>query len=123
MLSLLAFLLGIGASLVLLVIGVANRLSNGITGPILQLGEGVKRIGAGNLDCRVSVKTSDEIEELADAFNKMAGDLKTYIRDLKTTTADKERFESELRVAHDIQMSFLKKIFPPFPHRSDFCRS
>jgi phosphoserine phosphatase RsbU/P len=23
-------------------------------------------------------------------------------------------------VAHDIQMSFLKKIFPPFPHRGDF---
>jgi sigma-B regulation protein RsbU (phosphoserine phosphatase) len=120
MLSLVAFLLGIGASMVILVVGVANRMSNGITGPILQLGTGVKRIGAGNLDCRVKVETHDEIEELADAFNKMAGDLKTYIKDLKRTTAEKERFESELRVAHDIQMSFLKKIFPPFPNRDDF---
>jgi phosphoserine phosphatase RsbU/P len=40
--------------------------------------------------------------------------------DLKRTTAEKERFESELRVGHDIQMSFLKKIFPAFPHRSEF---
>ena len=78
------------------------------------------RIGSGDLDYRLDVRTNDEIEELANAFNKMAGDLKTYVRDLKTTTAEKERFESELRVAHDIQMSFLKKIFPPFPHRSDF---
>jgi sigma-B regulation protein RsbU (phosphoserine phosphatase) len=98
----------------------AVRIAKGITGPIVQLGEGVKRIGSGDLDYRLDVRTHDEIEELANSFNKMAGDLKTYIRDLKTTTAEKERFESELRVAHDIQMSFLKKIFPPFPHRSDF---
>ena len=96
------------------------RTSRAIAGPILQLGEGVKRIGGGNLEYRVNVKTNDEIEELGDAFNKMAGDLQTYIKDLKKTTAEKERFESELRVAHDIQMSFLKKIFPPFPHRDDF---
>ena len=50
----------------------------------------------------------------------MAGDIKTYIKNLTETTAEKERFASELRVAHDIQMSFLKKIFPPFPDRSDF---
>jgi sigma-B regulation protein RsbU (phosphoserine phosphatase) len=66
------------------------------------------------------VGTRDEIGELADAFNKMSGDLQTYIKDLKRTTAEKERFESELRVAHDIQMSFLKKIFPAFPNRPDF---
>ena len=35
-------------------------------------------------------------------------------------TAEKERYESELRMAHDNQMSFLKKIFPPFPNRSEF---
>jgi phosphoserine phosphatase RsbU/P len=120
MLVLLAFLLGIGASMVILVIGVANRMSNGITEPIVTLRAGAARIGSGDLDYRVNVGTRDEIGELADTLNKMAGDLKTYIRDLKTTTAEKERFESELRVAHDIQMSFLKKIFPAFPDRSDF---
>ena len=78
------------------------------------------RIGSGDLDYRLDVRTRDEIEELANAFNKMAGDLQTYIKDLRETTAEKERFESELRVAHDIQMSFLKKIFPAFPHRSEF---
>jgi serine phosphatase RsbU (regulator of sigma subunit) len=108
------------AAMIIPVIFAAIRMSKGITEPIVELGAGVMRIGGGDLDYRLDVRTHDEIEELANAFNRMAGDLKSYIRDLKTTTAEKERFESELRVAHDIQMSFLKKIFPPFPHRSDF---
>ncbi|HEY3835600.1 MAG TPA: SpoIIE family protein phosphatase, partial [Bryobacteraceae bacterium] len=115
--------LGVGiifAAMIILVIFAAIRMSKGITGPIVELGAGVKRIGSGDLDYRLDVRTRDEIEELANAFNKMAGNLQTYIKNLRETTAAKERFESELRVAHDIQMSFLKKIFPPFPDRSDF---
>ena len=102
-----------------LIVIAAFRMSKGITGPILALDEGARCIGAGNLDHRFEVKSGDEIEALADAFNKMADDLKTYIKNLEVTTAEKERFASELRVAHDIQMSFLKKIFPPFPDRDD----
>jgi len=108
------------AAMIIPVTFAAIRMSKGITGPIVELGAGVRRIGSGDLDYRLGVRTRDEIEDLANAFNKMAGDLKTYVRDLKTTTAEKERFASELRVAHDIQMSFLKKIFPAFPQRSDF---
>ena len=120
MLFLLGFIVAIGAAMVILVIGVAQRISRGITEPIVELGAGVMRIGSGDLDHRLDVRTNDEIEELANAFNKMVGNLRTYVRDLETTTAEKERFASELRVAHDIQMSFLKKIFPAFPQRSDF---
>jgi sigma-B regulation protein RsbU (phosphoserine phosphatase) len=120
MFFMLKLMAGIGAAIVILVVGVARRISSGITGPIQDLGAGVMRIGSGDLDYRLDVRTHDEIEELANAFNKMAGDLQTYVRDLSTTTVEKERFESELRVGHDIQMSFLKKIFPAFPHRNDF---
>jgi Serine phosphatase RsbU, regulator of sigma subunit len=112
-------LVGILAAMLLIVIYAAVRLSKGITGPILELDAGAMRIGSGDLDHRLEVKTGDEIEQLASTFNKMAADLKNYIRNLAETTAEKERFASELRVAHEIQMSFLKKIFPPFPERSD----
>jgi serine phosphatase RsbU (regulator of sigma subunit)/anti-sigma regulatory factor (Ser/Thr protein kinase) len=108
------------AAMLLVVIYAATRVSRGITGPILELDAGAMRIGSGDLDHTLQVKTGDEIEELANTFNKMTGDLKTYIRNLKETTAEKERFASELRVAHEIQMSFLKKVFPPFPQRQDF---
>ncbi len=108
------------AAIIILVTFAAIRLSRGITGPIVALGAGAARIGSGDLDYRLHVRTGDEIEELADDFNRMAGDIQTYIKSLKETTAAKERIESELQVARDIQMNFLKKIFPAFPHRSDF---
>jgi sigma-B regulation protein RsbU (phosphoserine phosphatase) len=112
--------LGLFVAMIAVVVFAATRISRGITGPIVALDAGVKRIGNGDLDYRVNVETRDEIGELAGAFNKMAGDVQAYIKNLKETTAEKERFESELRVAHDIQMSFLKKIFPAFPNRDEF---
>jgi sigma-B regulation protein RsbU (phosphoserine phosphatase) len=42
----------------------------------------------------------------------MKTSLKQYIKELTETTAAKERIESELKVAHDIQMSLLPKLFP-----------
>jgi sigma-B regulation protein RsbU (phosphoserine phosphatase) len=118
--SVLEVVLGLFAAMVVVVVFAATRMSKGITAPIVALNAGVTRIGSGDLDYRVNVGTRDEIGELAAAFNKMVGDLQAYIENLKTTTAEKERFASELRVAHDIQMSFLKKIFPPYGHRSEF---
>ena len=118
--AVLELVLGLFAILIAVVVFGATRISKGITGPIVALDAGVKRIGSGDLDYRVKVETRDEIGELAGAFNKMAGDVQAYIKNLRETTAEKERFESELRVAHDIQMSFLKKIFPAFPNRDEF---
>ncbi|MBQ4377010.1 MAG: PP2C family protein-serine/threonine phosphatase, partial [Bacteroidales bacterium] len=41
------------------------------------------------------------------------------IEELKLTTAQKASIENELKVASDIQMSMVPRIFPPFPDRSD----
>ncbi|MCI0526022.1 MAG: PP2C family protein-serine/threonine phosphatase [Nitrospira sp.] len=49
----------------------------------------------------------------------MTRQLKESIKDLKETTAAKERIESELNIAHDIQMSMVPKVFPPFPNRRE----
>jgi signal transduction histidine kinase len=43
--------------------------------PIQQLRLGAAQIGAGNLEQRISIKTGDELELLADQFNDMAGRL------------------------------------------------
>ncbi|MEF2231100.1 MAG: PP2C family protein-serine/threonine phosphatase, partial [Pseudodesulfovibrio sp.] len=45
---------------------------------------------------------------------------KQYIENLTSTTAAKERIESELRIARDIQMGILPKLFPAFPDRTEF---
>ena len=46
--------------------------------------------------------------------------LQRYLKDLEETTATKERIESELKIAHEIQMSMVPKTFPPFPDRREF---
>jgi sigma-B regulation protein RsbU (phosphoserine phosphatase) len=46
--------------------------------------------------------------------------LQRSIENLKQATAAKQRIESELKIAHDIQMSMVPKIFPPFPDREEF---
>ena len=61
----------------------------------------------------------DEVGMLAGSFKHMQQSLVKYIDELKTTTASKASMESELKVASDIQMSMLPKIFPPYPERKD----
>jgi sigma-B regulation protein RsbU (phosphoserine phosphatase) len=63
---------------------------------------------------------SDEVGRLAEAFLFMQKMLRDYLDNLKKTTAAKERIESELKIAHEIQMSMVPKTFPAFPERSEF---
>jgi sigma-B regulation protein RsbU (phosphoserine phosphatase) len=65
-------------------------------------------------------KSKDEIGKLAESFIEMKQTLQRYLKDLKETTASKERIESELKIAHEIQMSMIPKTFPPFPDRPEF---
>jgi len=64
-------------------------VSSRITGPIRELHQGVKIIGSGNLDYRVSIDTGDEIEWLGEEFNKMAGELKLFYATLEQKVKDK----------------------------------
>jgi phosphoserine phosphatase RsbU/P len=108
------------AGMLAIVLLVVVVLSRKITAPVLLLKEGVHSLSTGNLDHRLDIRTGDEIQELADAFNKMTADLKEHIRNLTETTAAKERIQSELNVATDIQASLLPRIFPAFPDRPEF---
>ena len=69
---------------------------------------------------RVEVHTDDEVQELADSFRYMVGELNEYIHDLRCITAEKERIGAELDVARHIQASMLPCIFPAFPERHEF---
>ena len=55
--------------------GLAYLLANRLIVPIRQLGDGARRIGAGQFDRQIRIATGDELEQLADRFNKMAGEL------------------------------------------------
>lgn len=66
-------LLGLAFIAVLLPLGF--YATQKIVRPISQLIEGAKLIGQGRLDYRMNIKTNDEIEQLAETFNKMADSL------------------------------------------------
>jgi len=106
--------------MIIIITIVAIKLSKTITKPILALNNGAQIIGRGKLEHRLQIETGDELQDLANAFNKMAEDLIIYIKDLQETTAAKEKIESELQIATEIQASMLPRIFPPFPDRKEF---
>jgi len=96
-------------------------ISNSITRPLRILAKETKEIAKGNLDIELPLATSkDEVGELSRSFENMRVSLKEYIANLAETTAEKERIESELKIARRIQMSFLPKEFPPFPEKEEF---
>jgi sigma-B regulation protein RsbU (phosphoserine phosphatase) len=91
-----------------------------ITKPLRRLTHKAIEIGAGNFDVEIGEdRSTKEISQLGNALSRMQSELKDYIRNLEVTTKAKERFESELNIAHEIQQGMIPKIFPPFPNRED----
>jgi signal transduction histidine kinase len=59
--------------------------------PIQALRAGAARIGSGDLSQRISIKTGDEVEGLADQFNDMAGRLQESYAGLEQKVEDRTR--------------------------------
>jgi signal transduction histidine kinase len=55
---------------------VAMYLARSMARPISVLQEGAQRIGEGDLDQKIDVRTGDELEALAEQFNRMSGQLR-----------------------------------------------
>lgn len=113
------FIIGISGFVVLFLVVVL--ISGAITKPIRSLAHTTTEIAKGNLDVELPpIASNDEVGELSRSFEDMRVALKEYISNLTATTAAKERIESELKIAHNIQMNFLPKNFPPFPDKEEF---
>ena len=102
------------------VVLLSSRFSKRLTKPVTELIEDVKHISGGELDYRTDVESNDEIGELANEFNSMAGSLQKYIGELTAVTAEKERIGAELNIATQIQAAMLPCVFPPFPDHNEF---
>lgn len=61
------------------------------------------------------IQTHDELQELSTSVHQMQTDILSYITDLTTITAEKERVATELEVARSIQEGILPCLFPAFP--------
>src|SRR4029077_12744701 len=74
---------------------VALVLARRMTGPIRAIEAGAERIGRGELDRRIEVHTGDELEALAEQFNRMGADLQKSYAELEQRVADRTAELSE----------------------------
>ncbi|PHM05757.1 HAMP domain-containing protein, partial [Nostoc sp. 'Peltigera malacea cyanobiont' DB3992] len=108
--------ISLGCSILALAVG--YLLSRSISKPIKQLQQAVVNLAGGKLDTRVSIRSQDEIGELATSFNKMADDLQ-HSRDelvnaneqLREEITERQQAEAELQLAlKDLQKTQIQLI-------------
>ena len=91
-----------------------------VVAPVEDFSDVAKRIAHGEFNTELpQIRSQDELKELHDSFEYLQHSLVKYIDELQSTTANKERIESELRIARAIQLGMVPKVFPPFPERDD----
>ena len=110
----------LGVLALLLMIALSYNGIRKVVAPVEDFSGVAKKIANGDFAAELpQIKSNDELRELRNSFEYLQHSLVKYIDELKSTTANKERIESELRIARNIQMGMIPKIFPPFPHRDD----
>jgi sigma-B regulation protein RsbU (phosphoserine phosphatase) len=104
----------------IIILAVIIGISRSITSPLRSLSHASKKIAEGDFNVELPViKTKDEMKELHDSFVYMQKKLAEYVVNLQETTSAREKIESELRIAREIQMGMIPHIFPPFPNLSE----
>jgi class 3 adenylate cyclase/HAMP domain-containing protein len=98
-----ALLIGLGLAVAILA---GTLLARRMLIPITALRTGARRLGAGDFSHRIEVRTKDELEELADQFNSMAGQLQETYSGLETKveerTRDLAQSINELKVLEEV---------------------
>ena len=74
-----------------MLVGLTSLLHRWIVLPIRRLEQGVRRVARGSFDDRITLKTGDEMEALADAFNDMTTRLKAMYGDLENQVEERSK--------------------------------
>jgi sigma-B regulation protein RsbU (phosphoserine phosphatase) len=115
---------GIGVAIFLITVAVSEPLLSHLLAPIGRLTRSTRELVAGKFQlsethraalASMATAQQDEIGQLAHAFDEMIKQLEIYIEDLKVVTAAKERIESEMKIAGDIQQGFVPHAYQPQP--------
>jgi signal transduction histidine kinase len=89
-------------------------LARRVVRPLQALREGVERISSGDLNSRLEIKTGDEIETLAEEFNKMTAHLKEAQTGLERKVAERTEAltvaNEKLEEASKLKSQFLANV-------------
>ena len=105
-----------------------HRLKKNVVQPILDMNQAARDYISDKDDGlpdeyhfqALDIHTNDEIESLALIFADMEKEIGQYVENLTRATAERERINSELNVAAQIQRGTLPSVFPPYPDRTEF---
>jgi serine phosphatase RsbU (regulator of sigma subunit) len=97
----LAYGLGVVGLALIGIIPLSGRMTRNLT----ALTHGAEHLAQGNLQTRVEIKSKDEFGQLAQAFNRMAEDLKEHEKHV----VERERLRKELEMCRKIQEELLPR--------------
>ncbi|MGD0500435.1 MAG: SpoIIE family protein phosphatase [Bryobacteraceae bacterium] len=103
--------LGFGGLLLLAEIAslwVGVKITRSMTGAVHEIYEGTQRIKGGDFTYRIPVKGDDQLAELGSSFNTMSDNLGQLI----VVAKEKERLQSELEIAHEVQAQLFPRDVP-----------
>jgi sigma-B regulation protein RsbU (phosphoserine phosphatase) len=103
----------IGVSILFLLVEMASlvagvRLSQSITGAVHELYAGTQHVKEGNFAYRIPVKGDDQLADLSASFNTMTENLGKLL----IVAKEKERLQSELEIAREVQAQLFPKAAP-----------
>ncbi len=82
---------------------IGQAIARRISDPIRDLTRATRRVAEGDLEARVSTTSRDELRDLVDSFNQMAGDLQQQRADLERSNRLAAFAEMARQVAHEVK--------------------
>ena len=106
--ALMAKVMVFGGIVLAVLCGTGVIVARRIATPIRLLHDGVQEIGSGRLEQRLELKTGDEIERLAEAFNQMARNLQFSFGQIEQRMEDVRQLEERYRdlIEHSPEMIY-----------------
>ncbi len=92
-------------------LAIAISISRSMTSAVHDLYEGTLRVQQGDFSHRIEMKGSDQVADLSDSFNSMT----TKIEQLLVVAKEKERLQTELSIAREVQAQLFPREIPGIP--------
>jgi sigma-B regulation protein RsbU (phosphoserine phosphatase) len=84
------------------------KISRSMTGAVNEIYQGTRHVKDGDFSYRIPVKGDDQLAEMGVSFNKMT----EYLGQLIVVAKEKERLQSELEIAREVQNQLFPKDAP-----------